>query len=143
MSAVALDITPVDLLARFRGVVVGTRLAHSKRPYLELTDAEGGTWRLVSWHADYSASSPRDNKGKSVLAAAIDERSGVLKVSFSDESSFTLTPIPDESDDAIENWEIFTPEGLILAYGPRGRWLLGRADDPDYWVGWAEHIVRF
>jgi hypothetical protein len=67
----------------------------------------------------------------------------VLTVSFSDESFFTLTPIPDESDDAIENWEIFTPERLILAYGPRGRWLLGRADDPDYWADWAEPLVRF
>ena len=143
MSALALDTTPVDLLARFRGVVVSTRLPHSKRPYLELTDAEGGTWRLVSWHAAHSASSPGDNEGKSVLGAAIDDLSGVLTVSFSDEGSFTLTPIPDESDDAIENWEIFTPEGLVLAYGPRGRWLLGRADDPDYWVGWAEPLVRF
>jgi hypothetical protein len=143
MSAVALDKTPVDLLARFRGLVVGTRLPHSKRTYLEITDADGGTWRLVSWDATHSASHPGNNDGKTVLGATIDNRSGELAVSFSDGSSFNLTPVQDDSDDAIENWELFTPEGLVLAYGPRGRWLLGQADDPDYWVGWADHIVRF
>ncbi len=143
MSAVSLDITPVHLLARFRGLVVGTRLPHSKRTYLEVIDAEGGKWRLVTWRTTYSSTDTGENKDKTVLSAAVDDRSGVLTINFSDESSCSLTPIPDESDDALENWEIFTPDGFILAYGPRGRWLWGRADDPDYWVGWAEPLVRF
>ncbi|HEX4729689.1 MAG TPA: hypothetical protein VH299_00370 [Solirubrobacterales bacterium] len=143
MSAATLDTTPVNLLDRFRGLVVGTRLPHSKRTYLEVTEAEGGMWRLVSWYTTYSSTDTRDNFGKTVLSTALDDRSGILTVSFSDETSFTLTPIPDEAEDAVANWEIFTPEGLVLAYGPRGRWLLGRADDPDYWDGWAEPLVRF
>jgi hypothetical protein len=142
MSAVALDTTPVDLLARFRGQVVATRLPHSKRVYLEISDAGGETWRLVGWEATQSANERGDREGKTVLGATVEDRSGELTVSFSDRSTLTLTPVGDESEDAIEHWEIFTPEGLILAYGPRGRWLLGRADDPDYWVGWAKNIVR-
>jgi hypothetical protein len=133
MSAVTLDIAPADLLARFQGLVVGTRLTHSKRIYLDVVDMEGGKWRLVSWHAKYSPTDPGDNRGKTVNNAEAGERSGVLTVSFSDGTSFTVTPTPDEADDAIENWELFTPDGFVLAYGPRGRWLLGRADDPNYW----------
>jgi hypothetical protein len=143
MSATSLDTTPVHLLARFRGLVVNTRLPHSKRTYLEVKNDEGGTWRLVSWSTASSKSGAGNNDGKTVVGATVDDRSGVLTVGFSDASFFTLTPVLDDADDAVENWEIFTPEGLVLAFGPRGRWLLGRADDPDYWVGWAEPLVRF
>jgi hypothetical protein len=143
MSAVSLDITPVDVLARFRGHVVGTRLPHSKRTYLEVIDAEGGKWRLVTWRTTYSSTDAGENLGKTVVGVAIDDRTEALMISFSDGSSCSLTAIPDESEDALENWEIFTPDGFILAYGPRGRWLWGRASDPDYWVGWAEPLVRF
>jgi hypothetical protein len=142
MSAVALDNTPVHLLARFRGVVVGTRLPHSRRTYFEVIDAAAGKWRLRTWRTTCSSTDDGNHLGKTVLGVAIDERSGVLEISFSDGSACFLRPHKDDDDDAIENWEIFTPEGLILAYGPQGRWLLGRADDPDYWVGWAEPLVR-
>ena len=40
---------------------------------------------------------------------------------------FTVTPIPDEADDAIENWDLFTPEGLVLIYGPKRQWKLADA----------------
>lgn len=143
MSAVSLDTSPIHLLARFQGLVVATRLPHSRRTYLEVVDAEGGTWRLTSWSTASLSTDAEDDNGKTAMGAIFDDRSEVLKVNFSDGSFFTLTPIPDDADDAVENWEIFTPEGLVLAYGPHGRWLLGRADDPDYWVGWAEPLVRF
>jgi hypothetical protein len=143
MSAVELDIAPVDLLARFRGLVVGTRLPHSRRTYFEVIDEESGRWRLRTWRTTYSSTDSGDNQGKTIVGVAVDECSEALTISFSDESSCSVAPSPDYVDDDGENWELFTPDGLVLAYGPRGRWLLGRVDDPDYWVGWAEPLVRF
>jgi hypothetical protein len=143
MSAVALDNTPIHLLARFRGLVVGTRLPHSRRTYFEVIDATTGRWRLRTWRASCSSTDDGNHLGKTILSVEIDDQSGVLTISFSDGSSCFLSPNPDSQDEGLEYWEIFTPEGLILAYGPSGRWLLGSAEDEDYWVGWAEPIVRF
>jgi hypothetical protein len=95
-----------------------------------VTDAEGGLWRFATWEADYSPTDPEGLAGKTVVSADLDEPGGKLTIGFSDGTTFTVTPIPDEEDDAIENWELFTPEGLVLSYGPRGRWQLGKATDP-------------
>jgi len=134
MNAVIPDISPATVLARFRGQVTGGRLTRSKHIYLEVDDANGGRWRLISWEADYAATFPGFPGGNTVTAADFDHGSGTLTVSFSDHTSFTLTPIPDDADDAIENWELFTPDGMVLAYGPWSTWRFGGKDDPDYWA---------
>lgn len=48
---------------------------------------------------------------------------------FSDGTYFTLTPNLEADDEGIEDWTLSTPEGLVLTYGPRGRWQLS-ADEP-------------
>lgn len=139
MNAVIPDISPTTVLARFHGQVTEGRLTHSKRIYLEIEDARGGRWRLISWEADYTATFPGFPGTKTVTAADFDLGSRTLTVSFSDHTSLTLAAIPDEADDAIEHWELFTPEGMVLAYGPWGTWRFGDKDDPDYW---AKPITR-
>jgi hypothetical protein len=134
MNAVIPDISPATVLARFRGQVTGGRLTHSKRIYLEVDDANGGRWRLISWEADYTATFAGFPSAKRVTSADLDHDSGTLTVTFSDRASLTLAAIPDDADDAIENWELFTPEGMVLAYGPWGTWRFGGKDDPDYWA---------
>ena len=130
MSIVTPDTSPASLLARVRGPVTDAHLTYPERMQLDVTDAEGGLWNLISWEADYIPSDPEELRGKTVVSADLDARSETLTVDFSDGTGFALTPIPDEEDDAIENWELFTPEGLVLSYGPRGRWQLGKATDP-------------
>jgi hypothetical protein len=68
--------------------------------------------------------------GKTVVHADFDSESGALTVHFTDETYFTLTPNQEDDDDAIEDWELFTPVGLVLTYGPKGRWQLS-ANEPD------------
>jgi hypothetical protein len=117
------------LLARVRGAVTSARLTYPERIHVDVTDSEGGLWSLISWWADYSPSDPDQLQGKTVIGVDLDT-AGKVTVLFSDRTNFTITPAPDEDDDAIENWELFTPDGLVLEYGPKGRWHLGNATDP-------------
>ena len=129
MSIVTPDTSPAGLLARLRGAVTDAHLTYPERIQVDVTDPEGGLWSLISWWADYFPSDPDQLQGKTVIDVDLD-MAGKVTVFFSDRSNFTITPAPDEEDDAIENWELFTPEGLVLEYGPRRRWHLGNATDP-------------
>jgi hypothetical protein len=131
MSIVIPDTSPASLLARVRGSVTEARLTYPERVHLEVMDIHGGRWLLATWEAEYSPTDPEEFSAKTVVSAVLDDRSRVLTIGFSDGTDFTVTPIPDDEDDAIENWELFTPDGLLLTYGPWGRWHLGKATDPD------------
>jgi hypothetical protein len=130
MSIVIPETSPADLLARVRGPVKDARLTYPERVHFEVTDVHGGLWFLATWEAEYSPADPEELNGKTVVSADLDDRSRVLTIGFSDGTSFTVTPIPDDDDGAIENWELFTPDDLLLTYGPWGRWHLGKATDP-------------
>ena len=130
MSTMTEDISPARLLAQVKGPVRDAHLTYPERMQLDIADATGSQWSLISWEADYAPSDPEALRGKTVTCVDLDGHSEVLTVHFSDATCFTLTSIPDEEDDAIENWELFTPEGLVLTFGPRGRWQLSRASDP-------------
>lgn len=123
MSIVSPDTSPADLLRRLQGLVSDARFTHSGRIQLVAVDAMGEVWRLVSWESDYAASDSAAPRGKVIAGADLDARSGTLTVGFADGAHFTLTPNQEDGDDdAIEAWELFTPDGLVLTYGPAGRW---------------------
>src|ERR1700744_5149657 len=125
------DTSPADLLARLRGPVRDARLTYPERAHFEVTDVSGGRWLLATWDADYLPADPSELCGKTVAGASLYKESGPLVFRFSDGTSFPVTPDSDEGDpEAILNWELFTPEGLVLTYGPWGRWHLGDATDP-------------
>ncbi|MGH2938944.1 MAG: hypothetical protein ACRDPE_12590 [Solirubrobacterales bacterium] len=130
MPTVKPDTSPAAVLSRFRGLVTKARLTYPERAAINLADNEGGSWYLATWWADYSPADPEVFSGKTVVGADIGKAPGELTIDFSDGASFTIGPIWDERDDAIENWELFTPDGMVLTYGPRGRWQLGSANDP-------------
>jgi hypothetical protein len=126
MATLIPHISPAMLLGRVRGPVTAARLTYPERIRVEVTDADGGLWRLATWDAEYSPSDPGALIGKTVLDTSLDGASGVLKLSFSDGTCFTATPDPVEEGD-VEDWELFTPEGLVLAYGPKGQWQVSRS----------------
>jgi hypothetical protein len=130
MSTVKADTSPAALLRRFRGRVTKARLTYPERAAINLEDDEGGNWYLATWGADYSPADPEVFSGKTVTSVDIGVRPGRLTIGFSDRTCFTICPLTDEEHNTIENWELFTPEGMVLTYGPRGRWQLGSADDP-------------
>jgi hypothetical protein len=129
MSLVIPDTSPAGLLARVRGAVADAHLTYPERIQVNVLDAEGGLWRLISWWADYSPACPDQLLGKTVVDIDLDA-AGKVTVLFSDRTDFSITPVPDDEDDAIENWQLFTPEGLVLKYGPYGRWHMNNATDP-------------
>ena len=130
MATLTSNIPPGDLLGAVRGSITDASLTYPERMRLEVTDADGGLWRFATWYSDYSPTDPEQLAQKNVVDVGLDPESHVLTVSFADETCFTVTPVPDEEDDAIENWELCSPNGIVLSYGPKGRWKLARADEP-------------
>jgi hypothetical protein len=128
MSTVTSDTSPTDVLGCVRGTVTDSRVTSSRRIQLTVTDVAGGKWHLVSWEASYSASDAERLDGRSVVKTDLDAESGLLTVGFSNESYFTLTPTWRVDDESVEDWELSTPEGLVLTFGPKGQWQLGRSD---------------
>jgi hypothetical protein len=130
MAVVIPDISPVDLLGRFRGPITHAAPGYPEVVHLEVTDSEGGVWGLSTWDADYSPTDPDMLLGKTIVGADFDDDSGSLTIGFSDGSEFKVTAIRSLPEDEVENWQLFTPEGLVLNYGPAGRWRLKRAGNP-------------
>jgi hypothetical protein len=125
------DIAPAALLARLRGQVLEANRAYPETVQFKLRDADGGEWWLATQWADYYPSDPADILGKVVDDAKLDERTGDLTFTFSDGSEFKVVSRPqEEPGDDLEHWDLFTPEGLVLVWGPDASWQLKRATDP-------------
>ncbi len=122
MSTVKSDTSPAALLGHLRGRVTNARLTYPERAAIDVLDDDGGEWHLTTWWADHTPGDPARFRGKTVVGADLGGSAGKLTIGFSDGTAFTITPVWDEEDDAIENWELFTPDGRVLICGPRGRW---------------------
>jgi hypothetical protein len=133
VTAISPELSPANLLARFRGEVVCSRSAFPDVLQVHVRDADGDLWRFLTFEADYFPADPGEFLGKGVVAADIDAASGKVIIGFPDGSSLTVVPFalePDEVDDNYESWQLFTPDGLVLNYGPGEHWLLKQAGDP-------------
>jgi hypothetical protein len=130
MSIVIPDISPTELLARLRGPITDARPAYPETIHLKLEDGRGGEWWLTTHDAYYSPSDPAALRGKTVVGVDLDDRSGNLTLAFSDGTAFKVLPCPQEADDDPANWKVFTPEGVVLVYGPGGSWRFRRGTDP-------------
>jgi hypothetical protein len=126
-SVVTLDASPAKVLRALRGLIVGARLAYPDVLHVEIRDAAGGLWHLATQDAKWSPSDPSELHGSSVGGAAIDERTGALRLALSD-GSLMVVPGPREASDDPPNWELTTPDGLLLEFGPGLRWQISAAD---------------
>lgn len=126
-------LSPTDLLARFRGEVVCSQPAYPDVLQLHVRDADAGLWRFLTFEADYFPPTPDAFLGKTVIAGDIDIPTGKVTIGFLDGSSLRIVPFalePAEIDDDYETWQLFTPDGIVLNYGPGEHWLLKKAGDP-------------
>lgn len=129
-SVVALDASPANVLRLMRGTIVDARIAHPDVLHVEVRDAAGGLWRLATQDADWSPSDPAAVVGRSVEDAEIDEGTGELRCTLSDGAVLDLKPGAREAPDDPPNWEVITPDGLVLDFGPGVRWQIAGADLP-------------
>lgn len=127
-AAVTLDASPLNVLRSMRGSIVGARIAYPEVLHVEIKDSDGELWRLATQDADWSPTDPAELVGRSVADADIDADTGELRCKLSDGSVFDVKPADREAEDDPPNWELITPGGVILEFGPGVRWQIGSAD---------------
>jgi len=98
--------------------------------HVEVQDPNGGHWKLATQDADWSPSDPSQLIGHLVEDADLDENTGELRLALSGGSSFNVVPGEQEAEDDPPSWKLFTPESLVLVFGPGGQWQFNRADEP-------------
>jgi hypothetical protein len=130
MGTVGLDASPANVLRSMRGSVTGARLAYPDVLHVEVHDAAGGIWRLATQDAEFSPNDPTELVGSAVEDADIDPDTGELRVRLSGDALLTVTPARREASDDPPNWELITPDGLALEFGPGMRWQISAADAP-------------
>jgi hypothetical protein len=123
-----LEASPVNLLRLLRGSIVDAREAYPQVLHVEVRNSAGGLWRLATQDAEYSPSDPARLVGRSVTAASIDESTNELRLELSDGSSFVVRPAKQEATHDPPNWELITPDGLALEFGPGVRWQISGAN---------------
>jgi hypothetical protein len=129
-SAVALDTSPITLLRSLRGTVVDARIAHPEVLHVEIHDPHGRLWRLATQDAAWSPPDVAQLVGQSIDSAEIDETTGRLRCELSSKTVFEIKPEPGQDVDDPPSWELISPEGLVLEFGPGVRWQISGADAP-------------
>jgi hypothetical protein len=127
-TAVALDASPLNVLRSMRGKIVDARIAYPEVLHVEVKDSAGELWRLATQDAEWSPSDPAELVGRSVDDADIDGETGELRCKLSDGSLLDVRPAAREAEDDPPNWELISPDGLVLEFGPGVRWQIGSAD---------------
>jgi hypothetical protein len=113
-----------------RGAIVDARVAYPDVLHVEIRDARGDLWRLATQDAEWSPTDPGQLVGRSVEDADIDEATGELRCRLSDGSMLDVRPTVTEAKGDPPNWELITPGGVSLEFGPGVRWQISGADSP-------------
>lgn len=127
-TVLALDASPSSVLRSMRGSIVVARIAYPNVLHVEVRDSKGDLWRLATQDADWSPSDPAQLTALSIEAADIDERSGELRCGLSDGSVLEIKPTAVEKVDDPPYWEVISPAGVVLEFGPGMRWQISSAD---------------
>ena len=127
-TAVALDASPLNVLRGMRGEIVDARIAYPETLHVEIKDSKGDSWRLATQDAEWFPTDPRELVGRSVSDVDIDGATGELRCKLSDGFFLDVRSAARDAEDDPPNWELITPDGLVLEFGPGVRWQIGSAD---------------
>ena len=116
-----------SLLGALRGEIVDARLGYPSVLHIEIRDLDGDRWSLVTQDAEWSPVDPADLVGRVIEKAEIDAE-GELRCRLSGGVVLLITPADRASDDDPPNWELITPGGVALEFGPGDRWQISGAD---------------
>lgn len=130
-TVVALDASPANVLRSMRGSIRDAKKAYPDILHVEIRDSAGELWRLATQDAEWSPADPLELVGQDIEDAEIDEKSGELRCRLSNGAVLDVRPGgAHEADDDPPNWELITPGGVLLEFGPGVRWQISGADDP-------------
>jgi hypothetical protein len=129
-TVVALDASPMNVLRSMRGAIVDARIAYPDILHVEVRDSRGDLWRLATQDAQWSPADPTQLVGRSIEDADIDEETGELRCRLSDGTVLDVKPAAVESEDDPPNWELLSPAGVVLEFGPGVRWQISGTDAP-------------
>jgi hypothetical protein len=129
-TVVALDSSPANVLRSMRGAIIDARLGYPEILHVEIKDSAGETWQLATQDAEWTPTDPSELVGQSIEDAQIDEGSGELRCKLSNGSILDVKPGRKGADDDPPNWELITPGGVLLEFGPGVRWQISSADEP-------------
>jgi hypothetical protein len=129
-TVVDLDASPMNVLRSLRGAIVDARIAHPQVLHVEVRDSRGDVWRLATQDAQWSPADPAQLLGRSIEDADIDEETGELRCGLSDGTVLSVKPAAVEAEDDPPNWELLSPVGIVLEFGPGVRWQISGADAP-------------
>lgn len=129
-TAVALDTSPLNVLRQMRGSILDARIAYPDVLHIEVRDSRGDVWRIATQDAKWSPADPAQLIGRSIEDADIDEETGELRCKLSDGEALDIKPSAIESEDDPPNWELISPAGIVLEFGPGVRWQISSADVP-------------
>jgi hypothetical protein len=129
-TVVALDASPTTVLRSMRGTIVNARIAYPDVLHVEIRDSSGDLWRLATQDAQWSPSNPAQLVGRSVEDAGIDEETGELRCRLSDGATLDIIPVAIEAEDDPPYWELISPAGIVLEFGPGVRWQISGDDAP-------------
>jgi hypothetical protein len=129
-TVVDLDASPSSVLRAMRGQIVAAQIAYPNTLHVEVRDSKGNPWRLATQDAEWLPSDPTQLTNRSIEAADIDESSGELRCKLSDGSVLEIKPASVEHDGDPPYWEVISPAGVVLEFGPGVRWQISSADVP-------------
>lgn len=129
-TVVALDASPVNVLRSMRGQIVDARIAYPEVLHIDIRDSSGELWRFATQDADWSPSDPAELVGAEIKDAEIDDQSGELRCQLSNGLVLDVRPAAQEASDDPPSWELITPGGVVLEFGPGVRWQISSADAP-------------
>lgn len=116
-----------SVLNSMRGTIVDARLGHPEVLHVEIRDPDGDIWCLVTQDADWSPRDPTDLTGRKIEDVEVGDH-GDLRCVLSGDLVFAVTPSLSESQDDPPYWELITPGGVALEFGPGVRWQISSAD---------------
>ena len=129
-TVIALDASPTSVLRSMRGTIVDARIAYPEVLHVEVRDSRGDLWHLATQDARWSPADPAQLVGRRIDDADIDEETGELRCRLSDGSVLDIKPSTIEAEDDPPNWELISPAGIVLEFGPGVRWQISSADLP-------------
>jgi hypothetical protein len=98
--------------------------------YVEVRDPRGDLWRLATQDAKWSPSDSARLLGRSIEDVVIDAETGELHCMLSDGAVLDVMPASIEAEDDPPNWELVSPDGVVLEFGPGLSWQISGADAP-------------